>query len=68
MLRHFPNKTHIFFFRGANYGQFVSEGFVFNFIGVFAVLYGVLVLYLVNETDFKRVESPEDEITLASSH
>lgn len=57
----------MFFFRSGNYSKFVSEGFVFNFIGVLAVLYGVLVLYLVNETDFKRVEAVEDEITLASS-
>lgn len=50
-----------------NYSKFVSEGVVFNFIGVFAALYGVLVLYMVNELDYKRVALPEDEMALTGS-
>ncbi|KAJ8910082.1 hypothetical protein NQ315_010872 [Exocentrus adspersus] len=49
------------------YSSFESEGIIFNFIGVFAALYGVMVLYMVNETDYKRVALPEDEMALASS-
>ncbi|KAJ8970508.1 hypothetical protein NQ317_007873 [Molorchus minor] len=52
---------------GAEYSKFDAEGVVCNLIGVFVVFYGVMVLYLVNEMDYKRVSLPEDEIALAAS-
>ncbi|XP_066249432.1 transmembrane ascorbate-dependent reductase CYB561 [Euwallacea similis] len=48
------------------YADFVSEAFVFNFIAVALVLYGLLVLYLVTETTYKRNPLPEDELVLTN--
>ncbi|CAH1992594.1 unnamed protein product [Acanthoscelides obtectus] len=49
------------------YADFRAEGVVFNFMGIFIALYGVLVLYLVNESDYKRAPLPEDQIALSHS-
>lgn len=49
---------------GSSYAKFISEAFVFNFIGVVILVYGLLVLYLVTDTSYKRNPLPEDEMTL----
>lgn len=38
-----------------------------NFIALFTLVYGVMVLYLVNEEDYKRAALPEDEIALTQN-
>ncbi|KAH1011424.1 hypothetical protein HUJ04_000797 [Dendroctonus ponderosae] len=53
-----------FFTLDAKYSAFVPEAFVFNFIALITTFYGLLVLYLVNESAFKRNALPEDELAL----
>ncbi|CAG9772189.1 unnamed protein product [Ceutorhynchus assimilis] len=48
-----------------NYKNFVPEAFVFNFIGLIVVLYGLLVLYLVHDPMYKRDPLPEDQLALS---
>nr|CAI5827315.1 unnamed protein product [Callosobruchus analis]CAI5855149.1 unnamed protein product [Callosobruchus analis] len=50
-----------------DYANFKAEGVVFNFMGIFIALYGVLVMYLVHEPDYKRTPLPEDQIALSHS-
>ncbi|XP_019879676.1 transmembrane ascorbate-dependent reductase CYB561 isoform X2 [Aethina tumida] len=52
---------------GNNYAEYVSEGMMTNFIALFTLVYGVMVLYLVNEEDYKRAALPEDEIALTQN-
>jgi len=52
---------------GAQYQDFIPEAFVFNFIGMILVFYGLLVLYLVSDVTYKRSALPEDEMTLTRS-
>ncbi|KAG5873584.1 hypothetical protein JTB14_011197 [Gonioctena quinquepunctata] len=48
-----------------DYQKYPSEGIIFNLIGVATAFYGVMVLYMVNEIDYKRVASVDDEIPLS---
>ncbi|XP_074040176.1 transmembrane ascorbate-dependent reductase CYB561 isoform X2 [Leptinotarsa decemlineata] len=48
-----------------DYQKYPSEGILINLIGVFTVFYGVMVLYMVNEMDYKRVATVEDDIPLS---
>ncbi|XP_060533443.1 lysosomal membrane ascorbate-dependent ferrireductase CYB561A3 isoform X2 [Cylas formicarius] len=50
-----------------NYADFPAEGFVYNFIGLITIFYGLLVLYLVGEASYKRSPLPEDEVVLSMS-
>lgn len=54
-------------FRGTDYSTFVPEAFVFNFMGLIIVFYGLLVLYLVTDITYKRNPLPEDELALTGS-
>ncbi|KAJ8957868.1 hypothetical protein NQ318_001864 [Aromia moschata] len=47
----------------SNYKDFISEGIIFNLMGVFAVFYGIMVLYMVNELDYKRVATRRRDST-----
>jgi hypothetical protein len=38
-----------------------------NFVALFVAFFGILVLYLVNDSDFKRTNLPEDEVALATT-
>lgn len=55
------------FFRGSNYSDLPSEGVLLNFIALFTAFFGILVLYLVNDADFKRHNLPEDEVILTET-
>lgn len=50
-----------------NYSKYSSESILVNIMGLFIVAYGVLVIYLVNEVDYKRHALPDDEIALTES-
>ncbi|XP_076255985.1 lysosomal membrane ascorbate-dependent ferrireductase CYB561A3-like isoform X2 [Rhynchophorus ferrugineus] len=50
-----------------SYSSFPPEAFLFNAIGLIITLYGLLVLYLVNEPLYKRATIPEDELALTGS-
>ncbi|XP_044260543.1 transmembrane ascorbate-dependent reductase CYB561 [Tribolium madens] len=52
---------------GSKYADLPSEGVMVNFIGLFIAFFGILVLYLVNDVDFKRVSLPEDEVALSNT-
>ncbi|EFA05356.2 transmembrane ascorbate-dependent reductase CYB561 [Tribolium castaneum] len=53
---------------GSKYQDLPSEGVMVNFIGLFIAFWGILVLYLVNDVDFKRANLPEDEVALSNSN
>ncbi|KAL1501210.1 hypothetical protein ABEB36_006582 [Hypothenemus hampei] len=46
------------------YSLFTAEAFVFNFIALITVFYGLLVLYLVLDGTYKRQTLPEEELVL----
>ncbi|XP_018323585.1 cytochrome b reductase 1 [Agrilus planipennis] len=47
-----------------NYAELPSEGIAINLIGIFTIGFALLVLYLVNDADYKRHNLPEDGINL----
>ncbi|XP_017771986.1 PREDICTED: cytochrome b561 isoform X2 [Nicrophorus vespilloides] len=48
-----------------DYASFSSESLLVNFTGLILALYATLVLYLVNNTEFKRTALPEEELALS---
>ncbi|CAG9861319.1 unnamed protein product [Phyllotreta striolata] len=50
-----------------DYSARSSEGVLVNIAGLAAALYGLLVLYLLNEPDYKRTASGDDQIVLDRS-
>lgn len=54
-------------FKIQNYGELPGEAILMNIIGLFFVLFAVLVVYLTTEPKFKRHPRPEDGALLSSS-
>ncbi|CAG9831319.1 unnamed protein product [Diabrotica balteata] len=50
-----------------DYQNYGTEGIYINIIGTFIILYGILVLYLVNNVDYKRVALADDQMPLERS-
>ncbi|CAH0549206.1 unnamed protein product [Brassicogethes aeneus] len=51
-----------------DYSDYSSEGLMCNFIAIFAVFYALIVLYMVNDDDYKRTPLPEDEMVLSTTN
>ncbi|XP_066905324.1 plasma membrane ascorbate-dependent reductase CYBRD1 isoform X2 [Halyomorpha halys] len=54
-------------FKIKNYGELPGEAVLMNTIGLFFVLFAVLVVYLTTEPKFKRHPRPEDGALLSTS-
>jgi hypothetical protein len=52
--------------RKDDYTNSEGEGLLVNFIGVFLVLFGAVVIYVVSNHSYRRVAMAEDEMLLST--
>ena len=49
------------YFRKDTYAEFVQEGIVVNFLGIFLVLFAMTVVFIVVNPNYKRQPLPEED-------
>lgn len=55
------------FYRDKDYKNFPSEGLFGNVLGILCIVFGVLVVYLVTQPEYKRQPIPENGVLLTGA-